>query len=70
MIDQNYNDYEHIIIDNSSSDQTLNVIKKFENDKIKVISENDRGIYHAMNKGVNLSSSKYLLFLNLSLTHI
>lgn len=64
VIDQNYNDYEHIIIDNSSSDQTLNVIKKFENDKIKVISENDRGIYHAMNKGVNLSSSKYLLFLN------
>ena len=64
VINQNYNDYEHIIIDNTSSDQTLNIIQKFENNKIKVISENDKGIYYAMNKGINLASSTYLLFLN------
>lgn len=62
--DQNFQNYEHIIIDNSSNDKTLKIIKEFNNPKIKLISENDNGIYDAMNKGINASSGEYLLFLN------
>jgi len=64
VIDQNFGDYEHIIVDNCSSDQTMNLVNNINNKKIKTISENDNGIYYAMNKGAEISSGEYLLFLN------
>lgn len=62
---------EWIIIDGNSSDGTkevLNTIPKHEN--IKWISEIDRGIYDAMNKGINFSTGKYLNFMNSGDTYI
>ena len=60
---QNFSDYEHIIIDKLSSDKTLQLAKSFGKN-IKIISEKDEGIYHAMNKGASISAGHYLLFLN------
>jgi glycosyltransferase len=64
VISQNFEKYEHIILDNLSSDNTLQNIKKFRNNKIKIVSEKDNGIYYAMNKGANLSKGNFLTFLN------
>jgi glycosyltransferase involved in cell wall biosynthesis len=64
VISQSFKEYEHIIVDNLSTDNTLRNIRKFRNDKIKIVSEKDKGIYYAMNKGANLSQGKFLIFLN------
>lgn len=58
---QTYSNIEHIIIDGASNDGTVQLIKSLG---LKYISEPDTGIYHAMNKGVKLSSGKYIAFLN------
>ena len=61
---QKYNNYEHIIVDGGSKDQTLNIIKKYE-DKIDYwCSKKDRGIYDAFNIGMKLSAGDYIGFLN------
>lgn len=61
---QKFEDYEHIIIDNCSNDKTIQIIKKFNNTKLRLISEDDKGIYDGMNKGISKSFGDYLLFLN------
>lgn len=64
VINQENADYEYIVIDGSSSDGTINIINKYSNQINKFISEKDSGIYDAMNKGIEVASGKYLLFLN------
>jgi glycosyltransferase involved in cell wall biosynthesis len=61
---QNYKNYEYIIIDGLSTDGSLDVIKKYGNKIDKWISEDDNGIYHAMNKAIDISSGTYLCFMN------
>ena len=64
VLNQTYKNYEHIIIDGGSIDGSVEVIKKYKNNRLKWISEKDNGIYNAMNKGILKSSGVYLLFLN------
>ena len=62
---QDYKNFEHIIIDGGSTDNTLSIIKKNSN-KIDywVSLENDKGIYDGFNLGMRLSKGNYLGFLN------
>ncbi|NDV46034.1 glycosyltransferase [Paludibacter sp. 221] len=67
VLRQNYIDYEQIIIDGKSTDNSVNTIKQFEKSSskpFKWISEKDNGIYHAQNKGIGLAEGQYCLFLN------
>lgn len=64
VITQSYENVEYIIIDGGSSDGTVDIIKKYE-DKIDYwVSERDRGIYNAMNKGLQVASGEYIAILN------
>lgn len=67
VINQTCSNYEYLIIDGASTDNTLKVIEKnisFENNPIKLISEPDNGIYDAMNKAIKLAKGKWIYFLN------
>ena len=57
-------DFEHIIIDGDSKDQTLDVIASEGAHVAKVISEKDKGIYDAMNNGIRVSCGDVIAFLN------
>ncbi len=64
VIYQTFRDIEYIIIDGQSTDGTLDIIKKYEKQISRLISEPDKGLYDAMNKGLRLASGEYVLFLN------
>jgi glycosyltransferase involved in cell wall biosynthesis len=64
VINQNYKNIEHIIIDGASNDETLDIIKTYEDFIAYWISEPDSGIYAAMNKGIQASTGDVLYFLN------
>lgn len=65
---QTYADIEHILIDGGSEDGSVAMIQAYAasrgNDKVKWVSENDQGLYDAMNKGLAMSSGKWVGFLN------
>ena len=64
---QNCKDFEYIVVDGDSSDGSVEVIRELESsfgDKLKWVSEPDKGIYNAMNKGIKMASGDYLQFLN------
>lgn len=64
VVGQTYDDYEYIIIDGGSTDGSVDVIKEYYSKIDYWVSEKDRGIYHAMNKGVVHAHGNYCLFLN------
>ena len=64
VLNQSYKNIEYIVIDGASTDGTLNIIKKYENRLAKLISEQDKGIYDAMNKGLAQATGDYVLFMN------
>lgn len=64
VFSQTYNDIEHIIIDGASIDNTLEVISHTPNRVSKIVSEKDRGLYEAMNKGISMSTGDIIGFLN------
>ena len=62
---QTYQNFEHIIIDNVSTDNTLSIIKKnFNSSKYLIKSEPDLGMYHGMNDGIKNSTGELIGFLN------
>ena len=63
VLDQNAKNIEHIIIDGKSSDNTLEICKKFPH-LSKIISEKDKGVYDAFNKGLKFASGEIIGFLN------
>ena len=64
VLAQDYQNIEYIIVDGESSDKTLDIIREYKDRIDTVISEPDRGIYDAMNKGVKASSGEYVGVLN------
>lgn len=65
VLDQTYDDYEYIIVDGKSNDNTLNIINNYlNNNHIKLISEKDKGLYDAMNKGINNATGDIIATIN------
>ena len=60
---QSFKNFEHIIIDGKSTDRTLEIIQTIKNG-IQLISEKDKGIYDAMNKGINIATGDVIGILN------
>ena len=64
VIEQSYKNIEYIIIDGDSSDGTKEIIKKYRNKITKFISEKDKGIYDAINKGIKIANGDIVSLLH------
>ena len=64
VVNQTYTDFEFIIIDGGSTDGSVEVIKEYTNKITYWVSEPDKGIYNAMNKGIQVANGEYLNFMN------
>ena len=64
VLNQTYKDIEYIIIDGKSTDGTLETINNYGKQITKVVSEEDSGIYDAMNKGLSIASGEIIGFIN------
>ncbi|MBE5820672.1 MAG: glycosyltransferase [Clostridiales bacterium] len=67
VLSQEYENYEHIIVDGASKDNTMEIVKKYEEKykgKLRYISEPDKGIYDAMNKGIKMATGDIIGLLN------
>ncbi len=64
VINQNYTNIEYIIVDGQSNDSTLDIIRSFDDTRIKLISERDNGISDAFNKGIRLATDELIGLIN------
>lgn len=64
VINQTHKHIQYIIIDGASNDGTVDIIKKYKEHLFYLISEPDKGIYDAMNKGLAVATGDYVLFMN------
>lgn len=64
VISQSFKNFEYIIIDGDSNDDTIQIFNKYKSYISKFISEPDTGIFNAQNKGINYAKGEYLCFLN------
>ena len=67
LFSQNHTDWQHVIVDGGSKDNTVDIIKEYEpkyHGKLKWISEQDKGLYDAMNKGIAMADGDVIGILN------
>ena len=64
VLEQSFQNFEYIIIDGGSSDGSVEVIKKYESQIDYWVSEPDKGVYNAMNKGIEKTMGDYINFMN------
>lgn len=64
VLSQTYPNVEYLVVDGASTDGTLSVVSKYKDGIAKFISEPDKGIYNAMNKGVEMATGKWCIFMN------
>jgi glycosyltransferase involved in cell wall biosynthesis len=64
VIGQHFRNFEYIIIDGASKDGTLDIIRKYADHFSYWVSEPDKGLYDAMNKGLQAAKGKYVWFMN------
>ncbi len=64
IINQTYPNIEYIIVDGGSSDKTLKIVEKYKHRISHLISEKDKGMYDAINKGIDVSKGEYFTYLN------
>ena len=64
VLNQSYENIEYLLIDGASNDGTLEILKQYEGRIGRLVSEKDKGIYDAMNKGLSLATGDYVLFMN------
>lgn len=70
VLPQTFNDFEHIIVDGASDDDSVEIIKRYEKESslstlktphtIRWISERDKGVFDAMNKGIAMAEDKVI----------
>lgn len=60
LLTQTYSDYEIILLDDGSVDNTLNIVKEFKDNRIKLCQYEHKGLIHQLNKGVTLAEGKYI----------
>lgn len=61
---QSFTNFEHLVVDGASTDGTVEIAERSGIKGISVVSEPDRGLYDAMNKGIRRAKGEYLIFLN------
>lgn len=64
VIRQNFNSVEYIVIDGGSTDKTINIVNNYKHFISHIVSEPDKGIYDAMNKGIKLATGDVVGMLN------
>ena len=64
IIGQTCREVEYIIVDGGSTDGTLDIIRKYENHVTRWVSEPDKGLYDAMNKGLRMAQGEFVWFMN------
>ena len=64
IVNQTFQDFQWIVVDGASTDGTLDILKEYSNRIDILISEPDKGIYNAMNKGIKLATGEYVNFMN------
>jgi glycosyltransferase len=64
VVSQTYNDIEYIIVDGKSKDNTVEIVKSFGNKISKFVSEPDKGIYDALNKGISMATGDIVGFMH------
>jgi glycosyltransferase involved in cell wall biosynthesis len=63
IINQTFRNYEILIIDGLSKDDTIPIIRSFNDERIKIHSEADQGVYDAMNKGIKMATGEWVFIL-------
>lgn len=64
IVNQTFQDFQWIVVDGASTDGTLDILKEYSSRINIFISESDKGIYNAMNKGIRLATGEYIIFMN------